>query len=141
MSIKNFRIGQRVQSAEDVSRVFVIRKSRKPERIYFGANRWWTKNELQPLGAGENPLTSQRLNGKAECAQNAPKCAQGISGEPESASRLPKQSCLVCKVIFQPMRPWQRFDCEDCRRAYWKQRRAGGVKQEQATQLATVVIQ
>jgi hypothetical protein len=47
-----------VQSAEDPTQTSVIRRSLVPERIYFGLNRWWTKNELQALGALENPLTS-----------------------------------------------------------------------------------
>ena len=45
-----FRIGQHVQSAADPTETFVIRRSLVPECIYFGANRWWTKNELQALG-------------------------------------------------------------------------------------------
>jgi len=49
MSKKSFRIGQRVQVAADPSQTFTIRQSKQPERIYFGANRWWTKNELQAL--------------------------------------------------------------------------------------------
>src|SRR5215472_11332218 len=40
MKGKRFRIGQRVQSACDPSQTFIVRKSRVPERIYFGANRW-----------------------------------------------------------------------------------------------------
>jgi hypothetical protein len=46
-----FRIGQHVQSSADPTETFVIRRSLVSERIYFGANRWWTKNELQALGA------------------------------------------------------------------------------------------
>jgi hypothetical protein len=142
-SKKTFRIGQRVQSAEDVSRVFVIRKSRKPGRIYFGANRWWTKNELQPLGAAENPLTSQRLNGTGEMRENAFQCVpEAKKTAPEAATGLEQRECPHCRVRFQPKRRWQKYHSEACRLRHWKQRREGAVNQEQATQgLATVVIQ
>ena len=74
MSKKKFRIGQRVQSAYDSSHIFVIDKSRIPDRIFHekGSNRWWTKNELQASGEPENPATSLRLNGKKEMRGNAP---------------------------------------------------------------------
>jgi hypothetical protein len=121
--VKTFRVRQRVRSASEPELVFVIERSSLPDRIYYGADRWWTKNEIQALGEPENPDTSLRLNGiekmRAQCAQ----CAQGISGEPESVSGLPKAACLTCGGIFEPVRPWQRFDSEDCRRNYWKRNR------------------
>ena len=103
--MKNFRIGQRVQSAEDVSRVFVIRKSRIPGRIYFGANRWWTKNELQAIGAAENPVTSHRLSGIGNAFQmrsNAYKC---VTSEPQVAPEgLEERNCPFCRASFQMKR-------------------------------------
>ena len=133
-SKKKFRIGQRVQLACDPSETFVIRKSRIPERIYFGANRWWTRNELQALGTPENPDTSLRPNGKGKMREDARKCAEGISSEPAAVEWLPKQPCLECGAIFQPKRPWQRFHSENCRRTYWEEqgRRRTKPKRESA---------
>jgi hypothetical protein len=56
MAKRQFRIGQKVQSVFDPSHVFVIDKSRLPERIFHekGSNRWWAKSELQLLGTPEN---------------------------------------------------------------------------------------
>src|SRR5712664_2210135 len=126
MSKKNngrFRIGQTVQSVYDATHTFVIDKSAVPERIFRekGSNRWWTRNELQRVGAPEKPATSIRLNGKAECAQNARKCAHGISGGLQVvaglSAGLPERKCSECGLNFQPARPWQRFHTEACRRA------------------------
>lgn len=77
---KTFRVGQKVQSIYDSGHQFVIDRSMVPPRIFHerGSNRWWLKSELQRLGAPENPATSIRLNGKAKCAQNVPKCAQVV---------------------------------------------------------------
>lgn len=118
--VKRFRTRQRVRSASEPELVFVIERSAVPDRIYYGANRWWTKNEIQALGEPENPATSLRLNGKKEMREDARKCAEGVSAEANSETWLPKQSCLECGAIFQPTRPWQRFNSEPCRRAYWK---------------------
>lgn len=122
-----FRVGQRVQSIYDSSHVFIIDRSMVPERIFRekGSHRWWTKSELQRPGAPENPVTSSRLNGKEQMRGTHSKCAEDVSrgSHAEAAaagSGLPKRSCLECRAIFQPTRPWQRFDSEDCRRAYWK---------------------
>ena len=73
-----FRVGQTVQSVYDPTHTFVIDRSLVPERIFHekGSGRWWTKNELQTLGAPENPLTSTppERQGKmrAKCAQCVP---------------------------------------------------------------------
>lgn len=126
---KKFRVGQRVQLASDPTHAFVIDKSLVPERIYRekGSHLWWTKNELQRLGEPENPATSIRLNGKTKCAQNAPKCAQVVSGGPFPADspvyELKQRKCLECGVSFQPARDWQQFHSTQCRRAYWKRTR------------------
>ena len=57
-----FRVGQCVQLASDPTLTFVIDRSLVPERIFHekGSNRWYTKSELQRLGAPENPATSLR---------------------------------------------------------------------------------
>jgi len=119
---KKFRVGQRVCSVHEPERVFIIGESRVPERIFRekGTKNWFCRNELQAIGDPENPATSLRLNGKKEMREDARKCAQGVSAEPNSEAWLPKQSCLECGAIFQPTRPWQRFNSEPCRRAYWK---------------------
>lgn len=117
-----FRVGQRVQLASDPTHTFVIDRSLVPERIFRekGSHRWWTKSELQHLGAPENPATSIRLNGKA-------KCAQGAYEKPLPADRpvyeLERRECLECGVSFQPARDWQQFHSTLCRRAYWKRTR------------------
>ena len=117
-----FRVGQRVQLASDPTHTFVIDKSVVPERIFHekGSNRWWTKNELQAVGAPENPATSIRLNGKAKCAPGISSGLQivaGVSAGPE------ERECLECGLRFQPARPWQQFHSTICRRAYWKRTR------------------
>jgi len=121
-SKKKFRIGQTVQSIYDASQTFIIDKSLIPERIFHekGSNRWWTKNELQTVGAAENPATSLRLNGKGKMREDARKCAEGVPREAAAGTWLPKRGCLQCGAIFQPKRPWQRFDSEPCRRTYWE---------------------
>ena len=131
-SKKRFRIGQRVQTIYDASHAFVIDKSRIPDRIFHekGSDRWWTKNDLRQVGAAENPLTSHRLNGTEEHARGCAQCAQGHPREPESTPSLAKRLCLACNAIFEPVKPWQRFDSEDCRRAYWKQNRSARVRSE-----------
>jgi hypothetical protein len=141
-SKKNFRVGQRVQSAEDVSRVFVIRKSQIPARIFFGANRWWTKNELQAIGAAENPVTSHRLSGIGNAFQmrsNAYKC---VTSEPQVAPEGPEErNCPFCRASFRMKRNWQKFCSAKCKVAYWKQRREGAVNQDRAAnELATAVV-
>lgn len=126
MSKKKFRTGQRVQLASDPAQTFVIDRSMVPERIYYAANRWWTKDELQRLGDPENPATSIRLNGKAGCAQDARKCAQVVSGRPtikDSSSALAWRECLECRTVFEPTRDWKRFCSTSCRRSYWRQAR------------------
>ena len=144
-SKKNFRIGQRVQSAEDVSHTFVIRKSRIPERIYFGANRWWTKNELQPSGVAENPETSSRLNGIAQCVGTRSNAYPDIKNESQPALEAPisleEQECLFCRVRFQPKRRWQKFHSEACRLAHWKKQERLVSEAKAPETLATVVIQ
>ena len=127
MKRKNkFRIGQRVQLASDPMHTLVIDKSAVLERIFHekGSNRWWTKPELQRLGAPENPVTFLRLNGKGECAQNARNASPGISSGLRivagAHSGLPERECPECGTRFQPARPWQKFDTEPCRRANWK---------------------
>ena len=120
---KKFRVGQTVQSIYDPTHTFVIDKSAVPERIFHekGSDRWWTRNELQRVGASENPATSYRLNGKAECAQNARKCAHAISGGLQVVAGLSRgleeRKCSECGLRFQPVRPWQKFHTEACRRA------------------------
>ena len=124
MSKKKFRVGQTVQSIYDAT-PFVIDKSVVPERIFHekGSNRWWAKNELQRLGAPENPATSLRLNGKAKCAAMRHKCAAGITGglrvADEPLPGLEERKCLECGLLFQPRRHWQKFHSEACRRANW----------------------
>src|SRR5215469_15161887 len=61
--VKKFRVRQRVRSASEPDLVFVIEHSAVPDRIYYGANRCWTKNEIQALGEPESPVMSLRLNG------------------------------------------------------------------------------
>jgi hypothetical protein len=57
---EKFRVGQKVQSIVDPTHVFVIDESQVPDRIYHekGSDRWWTKNELQCLGASEKSRPS-----------------------------------------------------------------------------------
>lgn len=125
-----FRVGQRVQSASDPTHTFVIDKSLIPERIYHekGSDRWWTRNELQPFGAPENPATSFRLNGKGKMRANAHNASQGNPGGLELVSvavrGIERRKCPECGVRFQPVRPWQKFDREVCRRANWKRTRS-----------------
>jgi hypothetical protein len=127
---KKFRVGQKVQSINDATHVFVIDKSQVPERIYHekGPDRWWTRNELQRLGAPENPATSIRLNGKGKMRgmHPNPNASPGISGGPqivaENSVGLEKRKCLGCEVRLRPTRRWQKFHSEVCRRAYWKRR-------------------
>jgi len=120
---KKFRVGQRVQSVYDAANTFVIDKSRVPERIFHekGSDRWWTRNELQHLGAPENPSTSIRLNGTGRMRANARKCAPSASGGLQIVAGvvagLEKRKCLECGTRFQPKRPWQKFHTEACRRA------------------------
>ena len=117
---KKFRKGMKVRSIYEPELVLVIERSAVPDRIYYGANRWWTKNEIQALGEPEIPATSLRLNGKGKMREDARKCAEGVSAEANSETWLPKRSCLECGAIFQPTRPWARFHSEPCRRVYWK---------------------
>ena len=130
-SKKRFRTGQQVRSVYDPTHTFVIDKSAVPERIFHekGSNRWWTKTELQHLGAPENPATSIRLNGKAECAQNARNASAGISSGLQIVAGLStgpeERECLECGLRFQPARPWQKFHSEGCRRANWERARKG----------------
>lgn len=118
---KKFRVGQRVQLASDPMHTFLIDKSLVPERIYRekGSNHWWTKNELQRLGAPENPATSLRLNGKQDaCGMRANAC-EDISDAtvPAKAASEPPR-CLECGAPFQPAREWQKFDKPACRFSY-----------------------
>ena len=124
---KQFRVGQTVCSIYEPGRTFTLDRSAMPERIFRekGSNRWWTKSELQRPGAPENPATSSRLNGKEQMRGTHPKCAEDVSGGLHSEVKaavlgLPRRSCLECRAIFRPARPWQKFDSADCRRAYWK---------------------
>jgi hypothetical protein len=123
---KKFRVGQRVQSVYNPTHVFVIDKSRVPERIYHEkvSNRWWTRNELQRLGAPENPATSIRLNGKSRMRRTHSNAFPAIPGKPsivtEVSAGLEKPRCLECGLRFQPARPWQKFHSEGCRLAHWK---------------------
>lgn len=125
MSRKNkFRVGQTVQSVYDPAHTFVIDKSAIPERIFHekGSNRWWTRNELQHLGAPENPAMSIRLNGKgkmrAKCAQmRAGHLSGALQIVPGVSAGLEERNCLECGLEFQPARPWQKFHTEACRRA------------------------
>ena len=144
-SKKKFRVRQRVQSIYDASHTFVIDRSALPARIFHekGSNRWWTKNELQAIGAAENPLTSHRLNGTGEMRENAFQCVpEAEKTAPEVSTGLEQRECPHCRVRFQPRRRWQKFHSEACRLRHWKQRREGAVNQEQAAnELATAVIQ
>lgn len=124
---KKFRVGQRVQSAYDPTHVFVIDRSRLPQRIYHekGSARWWTKNELQRFGTPENPATSIRLNGKNQMRGMHPNASPATRERPSLATEVSarlKTKCLLpeCRVRFLPKRPWQKFHSEACRRAYWK---------------------
>ena len=117
---KKFRKWMKVRSIYEPELVFVIERSAVPDRIYYGANRWWTKNEIQALGEPENPATSLRLNGKGKMREDGRKCAEGVSRESAAGEWLPERGCLECGAIFQPTRPWARFHSEPCRRAYWK---------------------
>lgn len=106
MKRKAFRVGMRVQVASDPMHTFVIDKSLVPPRIYRekGANRWWLADELQRLGAPEDPARSTRLNGRVECAR----------------AELPLRECRRCHIVFQPARKWQRFCSTPCRLEHWK---------------------
>jgi hypothetical protein len=126
MSKKRFRVGQKVQSIYDPTHVFVLDKSQVPERIYHekGSDRWWTRSELQRLGAPENPATSVRLNGKGKMRgmhPNAfPDICSGAEIIAEGPTDLEKRKCFGCDIRFHPKRRWQKFHAEVCRRAYWK---------------------
>ncbi len=105
-------------------------KSLVPERIYHekGTDRWWTRNELQHLGAPENLATSIRLNGKEQMRRMRSDAFAAIPGKPqivaEVTAELEEKKCLLrdCNVRFQQKRPWQKFQSEACRLAHWKQR-------------------
>lgn len=118
MSKKKFRVGQKVQSVFDPTRVFVIDKSRVPERIYHekGSDRWWTRNELQRMGAPENPVTSFRLNGKGEMRGTRSDASPANPGGPQIvtgvSTSLEVRKCLGCDLKFQPKRRWQKFHSE-----------------------------
>ena len=124
---KRFRVGQTVQSVYDATHTFAIDKSIVPERIFHGSNRWWTRNELQRLGAPENPATSIRLNRKTQMRGTHPNASPTIPGGPQIVVGIPAslegRKCLfdACRVRFQPKRPWQKFHSDGCRRAHWKQ--------------------
>jgi hypothetical protein len=128
-SRKEFRVGQTVQSVYDPTHTFVIDRSRVPERIFHekGSNRWWTRNQLQHLGAAENPATSIRLNGTGRMRGTHPDASLTIPGGPHIVAAvsegLEERKCLLtgCRVRFQPKRRWQKFHSEGCRRAHWKQ--------------------
>jgi hypothetical protein len=64
-------------------------KSLVPERIYNekGTDRWWTRNELQHLGAPENPATSIRLNGKEQMRRTRSDAFTAIPGKPQIVVR------------------------------------------------------
>jgi hypothetical protein len=142
---KKFRVGMRACSIYQPERVFVIDRSAIPARIFHekGSNSWWTKKELQAIGAPENPLTSHRLNGTGEMRENAFQCVpEAEKTAPEASAGLGQRECPHCRVRFQPKRRWQKFHSEACRLRHWKQRRDGAANQGQATQgLATAVIQ
>lgn len=129
-SKRKFRVGQRVQSVYDVTHTFVIDKSRVPERIFRekGSDRWWTKNELQHLGAPENPATSIRLNGTGRMRGTHPDASPAIPSGPRIVAAvsagLEERKCLLagCRVRFQPKRRWQKFHSEACRRVHWKRK-------------------
>jgi hypothetical protein len=129
MKAKKFRVGQKVQSVFDPTHKFVIDKSQVPERIYHekGSDRWWTRNELQRLGAPENPGTSIRLNGKGKMRANARNASASISGGLQIVAGVSvgpgERKCLECSLRFQPARPWQKFHSEACRRANWERTR------------------
>jgi hypothetical protein len=120
---KKFRVGQRVQSACDATHTFVIDKSRVPERIYHekGTDRWWTRKELQRVGAPENPATSIRLNGKGKMRgthSNAfPGCLSELKIVVGPSEGPAQRKCLLagCAVRFLPKRKWQKFHSEACR--------------------------
>ena len=121
-----FRVGQTVQSAFDASHTFVIDKSKVPARIFHekGTDRWWTRSELQRLGAPENLAMSLRLTGREKmrhCVPNAsPGSAHGPALSDTSVQPPQKRVCPICRKAFEPTRPWQRFDTGACRRASWK---------------------
>ena len=123
---KKFRVGQKVQSAFDPTHVFIIDKSRVPERIYHekGSDRWWTRNELQRLGAPENPVMSIRLNGKGKMRRTHSNAFPATPGGPQIVTLAPagleERKCLGCDLRFQPKRRWQKFHSEACRLAHWK---------------------
>jgi hypothetical protein len=125
---KKFRVGQRVQSVYDATHTFVIDKSAVPERIFHekGSNRWWTRNELQHLGAPENPASSIRLNGTGRMRGTHPDAPSANPSESHIATLTPAgaetRKCLFsgCRIRFQPKRRWQKFHSETCRRAHWK---------------------
>ena len=127
---KKFRVGQKVQSVFDPAHVFIIDESRVPERIYHekGSDRWWTQNELQRLGAPENPATSTRLNGKGQMRRTRSNAFPGIPERPQIVAEVSagqeSKKCLLreCSAKFRPRRRWQKFHTEACRLAYWKLR-------------------
>jgi hypothetical protein len=127
-SRQKFRVGQTVQSVYDPAHTFVIDRSVVPERIFHekGSNRWWTRIELQHLGAPEDPATSFRLNGKGRMRGTHPDASPAVPGGLQIvdgvSAGLDEQKCLECGVRFQPKRKWQKFHSEACRRAHWKQK-------------------
>src|SRR5580693_5569916 len=112
MKPKRFRVGQTVQSVYDVEHAFVIDKSQVPERIYHekGSDRWWTRNELQRLGAPEHPATSTRLNGKGQMRRTHSNAFPPVPGKPrivaEVSAGLERRKCMLheCSAEFQPNR-------------------------------------
>lgn len=127
-SKNKFRVGQTVQSIYDATHRFVIDKSVAPERIFHekGSNRWWTRNELQRLGARENPATSFRLNGKNRMRGTHPHASTAVFGVPfggtDPRPGLKQTRCLECGISFRQRRRWQKFHSEACRRAHWKRK-------------------
>jgi hypothetical protein len=125
---QKFRVGQKVQSVFDPTHAFVIDKSKVPERIYHekGSDRWWTRTELQRLGAPENPVTSFRLNGKGEMRRTHSNAFPAIPSGPQIvsgvAAGLEERKCLGCDIRFRPKRRWQKFHSEACRLAHWKRK-------------------
>ncbi len=142
---KKFRVGQTVQTVYDPTHTFEIDKSAVPERIFNekGSNRWWTRSELQRLGAPENPVTSIRLNGKGRMRGTHPDASLSVPSGPQivaevSSVGLDEQKCLLaeCSVRFRPKRRWQKFHSEACRRAHWMRKTLG---QERGPKLRTAV--
>jgi hypothetical protein len=120
-----FRVGQRVQSVYDSTHSFVIGESQIPERIYRekDSDRWWTRNELQRLGAPDDPVRSIRLNGKEKMHRTHSNAFSTNADGPlpvAAAAVDPNRKCDECGVAFRPTRPWQKFHSRDCRLAHWK---------------------